>query len=140
MHSAASIVLGFFIVGTPGQARQYRLDEQRTQDLQNIQWQIVSYWQQKQKLPAALPELRDSISGWVVPQDPTTGEPYIYRATGTTAFELCATFASESNQQSNVAKPIPADFGGISDNWQHKAGDVCFIRTIDPERYPPFNK
>ena len=139
-----TIAAGFFIVGTPGQARQYRLDEQRVSDLQNIQWQIVSYWQQKQKLPAALPELTDSISGWNVPIDPKTGAGYEYVVKGETSFELCATFASDRTLKSNssIARPSSVYEKGveIADNWDHKAGHVCFIRTIDPERYPPFTK
>lgn len=137
-----SIVLGFFIIGTPGQARQYRFDEQRTSDLQNIQWQVVNFWQQKERLPAALSELNDPISSWRVPMDPATGSEYTYRTTGNNTFELCATFALKSSDRTNnVSKPIPADYGmGISDNWQHDAGEECFVRTIDPERYPPFTK
>jgi hypothetical protein len=137
---ALSIALGFFIVGTPGQARDYRLDEQRVSDLQNIQWQVVSYWQLKQKLPAQLNELTDSISGWRVPVDPKSGGAYTYKATGTHSFELCATFASKSSQKNMGRSSIyPSEpYGmGMNDNWQHTAGEVCFARTIDPERYPP---
>jgi cytochrome c biogenesis factor len=46
-----TIAAGFFIVGTPWQARQYRLDEQRVGDLQNLQSEILSFYQQKQALP-----------------------------------------------------------------------------------------
>ena len=44
-----TIVGGFFIVGTPWQARLYRYDEQKVGDLSNIQYQVVYYWQAKQK-------------------------------------------------------------------------------------------
>ena len=43
---AAAIVAGFFIMGTPGQVRLYRFDNEKLADLQNIQWQIVNFWQQ----------------------------------------------------------------------------------------------
>ncbi|MES2006760.1 MAG: DUF5671 domain-containing protein [Patescibacteria group bacterium] len=137
-----TIAAGFFIVGTPGQARQYRLDEQRVSDLQNVQWQIVSYWQQKQKLPAQLSDLNDSISGWNMPIDPKTGAGYEYSVKGETSFELCATFASDRAMKSgsSIARPASVYGKDIADNWDHKAGRVCFTRTIDPERYPPINK
>jgi hypothetical protein len=139
-----SIIAGFFIVGTPWQAREYRLDTQRVSDLQNIQWQIVNYWQQKQKLPAQLSDLSDSISGWSAPIDPKTGAVYAYRATGAHSFELCAIFSSESdgkNTGRNISSYPSEPYGsGISDNWQHGKGEVCFSRTIDPERYPPIQK
>ncbi|MEK7107181.1 MAG: DUF5671 domain-containing protein, partial [Patescibacteria group bacterium] len=64
-----AIVSGFFIMGTPSEIRMYRFDDQKANDLTSIQWQIVNYWQQKEKLPAALSDLNDSISGFVVPVD-----------------------------------------------------------------------
>ncbi len=70
-----TIVSGFFIIGTPAQARQYRLDDQKVTDMQNIQWQIVNYWQQKQKLPATLSDLTDPIGGYSVPSDAQTSQP-----------------------------------------------------------------
>src|SRR3989338_2777850 len=42
-----SIVAGFSVLGTPATQRAYRYDSQKVSDLQNIQWQIVNYWQQK---------------------------------------------------------------------------------------------
>ncbi len=135
-----SILAGFFIIGTPWQAREYRLDESRLSDLQNIQWQVVSYWQQKQKLPAALSDLNDSISGWKAPLDPKTGSAYTYRTTSSNSFELCATFSSPSdgkNMGRNVAYPTEPYGTGTNDNWSHGKGEACFSRTIDPERYPP---
>jgi len=114
-----TIIAGFFIIGTPQQIRVQKQDAIRVQDLQNIQWQVVNYWQQKQKLPASLAELADPISNAMIPVDPQTKEPYEYSSTGKMSFQLCATFA---------------------DNWQHSAGRVCFDRTIDPERYPPYPK
>lgn len=143
-----SVVAGFFIVGTPGQARLYRLDDQKIGDLQTIQYQIVSYWQQRSVLPAVLTDLNDPIAGFVVPVDPQTGQYYSYRATGPLTFELCADFnmPSRSGTQTTVV-PRPVALGpdglqapgGVYDNWQHIGGAVqtCFERTIDPERYPP---
>jgi hypothetical protein len=141
----ASIVAGFFIVGTPQQARLYRFDEQKVNDLQNIQWQMVNFWQQKVTLPAELGELTDPLSGFVVPVDPQTGEPYGYRRTSASSFELCATFNAEDRYQRSVVPrmpvtAIPEIVKTQGDTWEHGAGEVCFARTIDPERYPPFNR
>ncbi len=141
-----TIVAGFFIIGTPQQMRAQKQDAIRLQDLQNIQSQVVSYWQQKEKLPTSLADLADPISYAVVPVDPQTNSSYGYKATGALAFELCATFSTEGGTnglQGRFAKPIepvPAGGTGIQDNWQHGVGEVCFKRTIDPERYPPYSK
>ncbi len=136
-----TIAAGFLIVGTPGQARHYRLDEQKVSDLQNIQSQIITYWQQKQKLPVNLSDLNDSLSYFTLPSDPQTGASYEYTATGATAFSICATFNDASKANTGVSgRAIPvAPYGAISDNWAHAAGHTCFARTIDPERYPPIN-
>lgn len=137
-----SIVAGFFIIGTPGDARNMRLDEQKVNDLQTIQWQIVNYWQQKESLPATLAELNDPLSGFMLPMDPQTGTAYRYERTSTTSFKLCATFNAEDRYVDySYARPVTAipageKFGG--DTWEHGPGEVCFTRTIDPERYPPY--
>ena len=134
-----AIVSGFFIMGTPGEVRLLRFDDQKVGHMQEIQWQIVNFWQQKEKLPASLDELEDPLSGFMIPTDPQTGESYTYRAIDRHSFELCATFNLESSQRNPESKPVRA-YDSIDGNWQHAAGEVCFERTIDPERYPPFEK
>lgn len=134
----AAIVAGFFIMGTPGQVRLYRFDNQKVSDLQNIQWQIVDFWQRKEMLPASLAELEDPISGWQIPVDPQ-GQEYRYERTGETSFRLCATFNAESRVDYSESMPSRA-YGTLDGNFQHDAGEHCFDRTIDPERYPPYTK
>ena len=135
---AVSILAGFLIIGTPGQARQQRLDAQRVQDLMSIQWEVVNYWQQKQRMPASLADLEDPISGYSSPRDPETGEPYAYRPGQGTSFALCATFASAGGADWGRGEPMPSRaFGSLDGDWAHDAGETCFERAIDPERYPP---
>lgn len=140
-----TVIAGFFIVGTPAQARLYRYDDQKVNDLQSIQYQVVNYWQSKQKLPIALADLNDPLSNYTVPSDPQAEDSYTYKATGALSFQLCATFNAASHGTASVSDrtaPIPAGMSGkgISENWQHETGTICFDRTIDPERYPPFSK
>jgi len=136
-----AIIAGFFIVGTPGQAREYRLDQQKVNDLQSIQSQVVYYWQQKQKLPATLAELNDPLSYYSVPVDPQTGSAYTYQVNGARSFELCAEFNTKSDGISAKGRVVTMPVAlGTNDNWQHAAGGQCFSRTIDPERYPPIIK
>jgi len=128
-----TIVAGFLILGTPQQARLMRMDENKVQDLQMIQSQIVNYWQAKQALPQSLDDLNDSISGFSAPNDPETNQPYHYKVNGTNSFSLCADFNGTShNMDYSYAKP----YGGLQENWSHTAGHICFDRTIDPTRYP----
>jgi hypothetical protein len=137
--AVVTIAAGFLILGTPQHARLVRFDQQRISDLQQIQSQVVSYWQAKQKLPQLLADMNDALSYNVMPTDPGGGQ-YEYRATGSTSFELCATF-SAAGQSYGPTTPYPRAIlpTGVNDNWQHDAGHTCFTRTIDPELYPSLN-
>jgi hypothetical protein len=133
----AAVVSGFFIIGSPQSARQYTADDLKVQDLTSLQWQILSFWQAKQKLPANLSEVADPISGYSVPKDRETGAAYEYATKGPITFELCATFNKESRMLPSGSMVAPRPMGGMDENWQHGAGRQCFTRTIDPQRYPP---
>jgi len=139
-----SVVVGFLFAGSPFKQRLIRFDDQRVGDLQVLQGQILNYWMQKDRLPASLDDLRDSISGFVPPRDPQTAAPYTYRTTGDLSFELCANFNLPSEEspgyKSRFAVPYPAGpyyDPGVSapESWDHPAGSHCFTRTIDPEIY-----
>ncbi len=137
-----SIIAGFFIMGSPAQVRLYRFDDQKVSDLQNIQWQIVNFWQEKQALPKSLADLEDPISGFIAPKDPQTGEMYSYETGPGLSFTLCATFNAESQGPARSSPYYNEFLGDVkgNDNWQHGAGEHCFERSIDPDRYPPYNK
>lgn len=138
----AAIIAGFFVIGTPAQQRQYRLDEQRVSDLQSIENTILySYFTPLRKLPVDLAEL-ETIPGGIgeVPTDPLTRESYTYRTSGQFSFELCATFAAPTAEVNRgrtsgilYAKPLgqPTNW-----SWDHGAGETCFSRTIDPKLFP----
>lgn len=137
--AVASIVAGFFIVGTPREARLMRFDAEKVANLQQITSHITYYYQAKQALPASLEEVSSSVTfGEGVPVDPETGEAYVYRTTGARSFELCATFNAESRLSDTARATMPVK--GAPENWDHAAGEVCFERTIDPAFYPPLNK
>lgn len=141
----ASLVTGFVIMGSPLTQRDFRLDEQKIYDLQSVQWQIINFWQQKEKLPGQLSELQDPISGFIIPVDAETGQSYEYRPLGANSFELCATFNQKSPKnyyQGDSSIPVDTSYTieGMSrqqGNWYHDEGRVCFNRTIDPDLYRP---
>lgn len=140
---SAFIIFGFYVNGLPQSERLRRFDARRESDLAIIQNEIVVYWQAKRSLPAKLDDLRNDITGFAPPSDPITGSAYEYRVTGTLSFELCATFETSSGDQDLDKSRMPAApfMGGLYDgNWRHDAGRVCFMRTIDPDLYPPLKK
>lgn len=139
--TVAAIVTSFAITGSPWRARLSRFDAERVNDLQDIQQQVVSYWQQKQQLPASLDALRDDIRGYQAPADPATLTSYEYRVVAERQFELCTTFQTSTITEDKLTGrrpgPYPTDEFWASNNWPHDVGRTCFTRTIDPDRYPP---
>ena len=141
--SLVTVIAGFFIIGTPGDMRMLRYDEQKVSDLQGIQYQIVNYYQQKGELPSALIDLNDPLSSYTTPMDPQTLSGYGYRMTSPLAFELCATFNKPTQDTIGQGTSDPYmsyPSTGMNENWQHQEGETCFTRTVDPERYPLFDK
>ncbi len=153
-----AISYSFAIIGSPTKQRLLRLDDRRVGDLQNIQYQVINYWQQKEKLPAKLQDLASPLSGYSLPVDPEfeKGKKYEYAAKGPLEFELCATFSLPMPQgwreYSNgsypmyekfdgaVSRPYPYPVPGTNESWDHQEGRTCFSRTIDKDMYPPYPK
>jgi len=134
----AALVGGFLLMGSPSTQRKQRFDERRVSDLQNIQYQVINFYQRKGSLPNNLDELKDPLSGFgIIPNDPETGSSYEYEKTGDLKFRLCAMFSLESrNGQNDSYAKAPIFDRRINDDWQHESGRQCFDREIDPELYP----
>ncbi len=159
-----AIFYSFSVIGSPMKQRALRLDDRRVGDLQNIQYQVINFWQQKQKLPADLVELSNPLTGSVVPVEPEfeKGMKYEYNVLDANAlkFELCATFALPMPEgwheyggggggfpipymeyaARDMAVSYPYPGGGANESWDHEAGRTCFERTIDKDIYPPYPK
>ena len=166
----ALIVWSFCVIGSPFKQRQLQLDEKRVGDLQNIQSQIINYWQQKEKLPAFLKDTANPISGYSLPVDPEfeKGKVYEYNLKDAKklTFELCADFSlpmpkgwqeyqgyrgggimpmttktDPDMPVSDTATNIAYPYpSGTNDSWDHQIGRTCFERTIDKDLYPPYPK
>jgi hypothetical protein len=134
----SSIVLGFYVMGSPATQRDLRLDEERRMHLEQIQSQVVTYWQNNAVLPEEIEKLNNPLQYFTLPTDPETGESYTY-ATSTTGFELCATFARASSfERRGEYYPVMQGLKN-ADNWKHDAGTVCFAREIDIDLMKPVN-
>jgi hypothetical protein len=136
-----SIASGFFMMGSPATVRMMRLDDQKVSDLQSIQSQVTYYWQSKQKLPENSRELEDPLMGFVLPKDPQSMQDYGYRITKAPySFEVCADF-NLASETYDTDKTVARHVGGAeAETWKHTAGQNCFERTIDPDKYPPINQ
>jgi len=121
----ATVVGAIAVMGSPVQQRQMRIDEQRIQDLRSIEAAVRLHWNDESSLPDDLATV-DARPGVALDlADPQTGAPYGYRRTGTDAFELCATFATDS-----AARRARRDWQGLE--WAHGAGHHCFRFRIEP--------
>lgn len=148
---AIAIIAGFFILGTPKEERMRRFDETRVSHLQEVQWQVISYWQSKDELPENLSLLINETQGTRPPADPETSAAYEYQILDAKklTFELCADFKTESSvsKKGDRSEPIPAygpygPYGPepVQWNWPHGIGRTCFERTIDPDIYKPIRE
>jgi len=140
-----AVIGAFFIVGSPTTARLMQYDQQKISDLQDIQYQVVNYWQSKEKIPNSLSDLNDPISGFVVQTDPQSGENYEYNIIDVEnlTFELCAEFNKEGQDQYAQVRMVSGPSvptKGYMENWKHGVGRTCFERIIDKQLYPPFSK
>ncbi|MFA5751050.1 MAG: DUF5671 domain-containing protein [Candidatus Paceibacterota bacterium] len=153
-----AVSFSFMIMGSPKTQRAYRLDDRRVNDLQNIQYQVINYWQQKEELPETLNDLQNPLTGYSLPIDPEfeKGRNYEYRPIDDLSFELCAEFTLsmpkgwrennyggmepfyDNGKDTSVA--YPAYSGGMNESWDHEKGRTCYQRTIDKDIYPPYSE
>ncbi|MGB5701500.1 MAG: hypothetical protein WBM48_01665 [Polyangiales bacterium] len=126
---ATAVIVGLFVVGSPGDARIQKLDRRRVSDLYEIVDSVNAYWRRKESLPPDFQALSDEVH-FVPHSDPETGQLYDYRALDNGTYELCATFALECESAEDScshwrAKP-GAEIGG------HGSGRQCFEITPEP--------
>jgi hypothetical protein len=132
-----TIISSFFVIGTPAQQRQVRLDAERVDDLSGMERSVLYYWTSNEELPDSIEALEEE-PGIYLDKDPETNESYEYSATGETTFQLCATFATEPTdieQKSSRTRAVDFSQPGLTgENWDHGIGHVCFDRSINPDQ------
>jgi|SRR5581483_90185 len=109
-----AIGAGIRVMGSPREARIWRVDGTRLEDLRRIDDAVRLFWSRESRLPASLAELNQESGVNVAATDPGTRRPYEYRATGDRTYELCATFERAAS-----------DVGF----WSHGFGRHCFNFT-----------
>ena len=130
----ATFIAAFFILGTPADQRTIKFDERRAQDLRSLESTVEQYAYRNNVLPATLAAAEDNVTY----KDPRTNQPYEYRVTGTTTFELCAVFEKATDENSSYGYRDTSDI-----YFKHGAGRTCFQRTATlgpkntPEPYKP---
>lgn len=121
----SSLVFGFMEIGTPTEQRNRRLDEERVNELTSIKYGILNFYSTKKALPESLTEVSYSES------------EILYQILTETSFELCADFATES-ENADSAIPTSKPYGYTAEEtFEHTVGENCFTLTVDPTDLTP---
>ncbi|MBK8190081.1 MAG: type II secretion system protein [Vampirovibrionales bacterium] len=142
-----AIAAGVTISGGPAYQRKIRLDELRLRRMQVLETGIQTFYENKRRLPlpAELPALREEADysdafraeNWQDPSDKGPKRTIGYRVTGVNTYQLCASFETESLQNTDpdakggfyrgAYRPLP--------NWTHPAGAYCLkLEATAPDR------
>jgi hypothetical protein len=120
------IVAGFLVLGSPGKQRLISADQQRVNDLSSVAQEL--YWKgqdnKDKKAPEALPVNLQKL-------DPLTQQAYLYKKVTDQAYQLCATFATDSAThpwRNQTPQPGQAF-------WAHPIGEHCYDFKVTEE--PP---
>src|SRR3989338_1360042 len=131
----ASIIWGFSVLGSPRTQRLYKYDEQKVNDLSNINNQIINYYTNKGILPNTLEEMAKG-NYYIAQVDPQTEKPYEYEKISNTEYNLCAEFNKASDDK-NTSDPYRGLYSYNSLSWTHPADEYCFKQTVNPNPYNP---
>jgi hypothetical protein len=123
-----SIVWGFAVLGSPRTQQLLKYDQQKVSDLQNINYSVQGYYQQKNMLPVLISDLM--ATGGYLPNDQQTGKPYEYIKTGNITYLLCAVFNKDSVQQKGGGYDTSPMYVGDTSFSAHPSGHYCFPETI----------
>lgn len=121
-----AVVAGLFVLGSPSEERGRRLDHRRVRDLQAIKAATDLYWTRNTRVPASLEELTAEPGVSISTQDPERSLEYGYRPLDSLRYEVCASFASASEETATDPE---------RNLWAHGAGQQCFqleARRIEP--------
>ena len=129
-----SIVWGFAVLGSPYTQRLYKYDEQKVNDLMQLNSEIMNYYSTQGMLPKTL---SDIATNYYLPlNDIQTGKSYEYRKTGEVTYEVCAEFnkpsPGDTPKGGDTIVKVPR-YGDLL--WVHPAGEYCFLQTINPNIY-----
>ncbi len=129
--SLAVIVIAFvsawFFIESPALTRAKRLDQNLINNINTIENAVNSYNEKYKKLPENLNEVkanRDIYLDAMSFVDRETGAPIDYKKTGTSTFEICATFRTD-NKNIDPRK----DTAYYDPTKIHEAGYQCLTNT-----------
>ena len=130
----AALGYSMFLLGTPGEQRDLRLDRQRVSDLSNIARNLNTYWSLNGTLPGSFEDMAGSRFSIRSVNDSESNDRYEYNALGDADYELCAVFSTDT-AKSREARRTFSDSA-----WDHGIGRTCFqlkAEYVDSGPKPP---
>jgi len=115
----AVFISALFIVETPTEARNRRVDERIITNFYNIESGINSYYNTNHKLPATLDDIKKESIVTDSLIDPSTRETFGYRAVSDVDYQLCANFRTDNKNSKD------AIYQYLDQNKRHTAGYEC---------------
>ena len=120
-----SVIGGFIIIDPPAVARAVKFDQQRVNDLYNLESMINEHYYQNQELPQGL-----SASKFSRLKDPETRVSYDYKVLGEQEFELCANFSLAVDLDNKDYY-----YDGNKDWSYHQADYQCFTVRVNEDEF-----
>jgi hypothetical protein len=113
-----TLFVSFNVVGTPKEARKYRLDALKLQDLQSIKYQVDARDEQGQTPMQSLSDIKDEYVKNIVKRNEKAVSGFRL-VSGVKDYKLCANFVSNM--------PVYVNSGNNSDDtWNYTKGETCF--------------
>lgn len=134
-NSLAFVLLVFifslFVVESPTQTRNRKLDERVISNFSQIDSEINRYYSEKGSLPQSFDTLKSEYSYLQedVFTDPETGKRFDYTMVDTEKYKLCATFRGSSVSDNAKIE---------NDRWPHESGYQCLeqkVGNLNGEKY-----
>ncbi|MFB6226118.1 MAG: hypothetical protein ABEJ02_02090 [Candidatus Paceibacteria bacterium] len=122
------VVFGFYVAGSPKDARLRDIDDRKISDLQRISYSINQFYKANNDLPDNLEQI--NINNEDLLQDPQTNKTYRYNIISNNEYELCADFNFSSKEKDRAHAPPLAPVGAEQTDWSHSSGKNCFKRKV----------
>ncbi|MDE2843449.1 MAG: DUF5671 domain-containing protein [Chloroflexota bacterium] len=116
----ATLGYSIYLVGTPGEQRDVRLDRERVGHLRDISRNIDTYYRLNGEMPGSLEDLVGPRFYVESIEDPETGGPYEYLISEGNAYEICAFFATDNREEERERRSFSESL------WDHGPGRNCF--------------
>ena len=138
--TVVALIYGFSAIPSPMQQRVLKLDHKRVSDLGQLQYSVEDYYQNNGILPQTLDVLEEnsySPSETLDKTDPETKKPYEYTLVTPNSYKLCATFTTDSSQQSSSYDDENYTYDTYKSKFKHPKGYYCFTLHVRANLYNP---